>query len=301
MHPVLGLFRRNAWATRELLLFCAALPPEVLKRSDPDVYGSIEAQFNHIVGAEGRYLSRQDGGDPEVVEDRPRGLADLLEPAAAAAARWEALLRSDLEPDRVRDHRTRDGILFRMADWLGFVQAVHHGDDHRTQVNTLLSRQGIDPPDLSGWIFGDLAQQPGEISVSAEALLPRFVGHHLWATDRLMRWAVRLDDAAGEATAAGTYGSLEETLQHLVFADRQYLGWLECPDWPSWIESERDFDRRVGGDDGWSPAWAIAVQAVHHGNDHRTHVGTVALANQLSGPDLDVWSYAEATGAYSGG
>jgi uncharacterized damage-inducible protein DinB len=301
MHPVLGMFRRNAWATRELLEFCAGLPPEILARADPDVYGSIEAQFNHIVGAEGRYLGRQDGGRPEVSEQTPLSLADLVSPAERCAQRWEALLTSDLEPERVREHETRDGVRFRMADWLGFVQAVHHGDDHRTQVNTLLSRQGIDPPDLSGWVFGDLPQQPGEISASAAALLPRFFGHHLWAQDRLMRWAVRLGDRADDVGAAGTYGTLNATLQHLVFGDHQYLGWLEYPDWATYLAQERDFERRVGDESGWSPAWAVPVQAIHHGNDHRTHVGTVALANAMSCPDLDVWNYAEAVGAYSEG
>jgi len=298
MHPVLGFFRRNAWATRELLAFCADLPPEVLTRSDPDVYGSIEALFNHIVGAEGRYLRRLDGGEPEVAEDAPLPLADLAGPAEACARRWEALLASVLDIERVREHQRGD-LRFRMADWLGYVQAVHHGDDHRTQVNTLLSRQGIEPPELSGWVFGDLPEQPGEISAGAEKLLPRFVDHHLWAIAQLMSWSVRLPDEQQEVTAPGTYGTLVETLKHLVFADHEYLGWLEYQDWAAYLGGEPDFGRRVGDENGWSPAWAIPVQAIHHGNDHRTHAGTVALANQLQTPDLDVWSYAISVGAYS--
>jgi len=35
------------------------------------------------------------------------------------------------------------------------VQAIHHASEHRTQVLTILSQQGIEPPDLSGWAFGD--------------------------------------------------------------------------------------------------------------------------------------------------
>lgn len=298
MHPVLALFRRNAWATDELLRFCAGLPPEVVQRADPDVYGGIQAQFNHIVGAEERYLSRLDGAAPSSSEQEP--LANLFDPARACAERWEALLRSNLQVDRVREHERQSGR-FRIADWLGFVQAVHHGDDHRTQVNTLLSRQGIDPPNLDGWVFGDLPQEPGEISPTAQGLLPRFIGHHLWAIDRLMRWAVRLDDESEELTAPGTYGKVGDTLRHLVFADHQYLGWLEYPDWATYLADEVDFDRQVGDERGWSPAWAIPVQAIHHGNDHRTHVGTVALAHGLQAPDVDVWSYAQAEGAYSEG
>src|SRR5438270_2630213 len=112
VHPVLGLFRHHAWATRELLRFCSELPPEVLRRADPDVYGSIEGLFNHIVGAEGRYLHRLDGGEAPVREDNPLALADLAEPARSCAARWEALLAADLEPDRIGEHQTRDGTRF---------------------------------------------------------------------------------------------------------------------------------------------------------------------------------------------
>jgi uncharacterized damage-inducible protein DinB len=35
------------------------------------------------------------------------------------------------------------------------VQAIHHATEHRTQVLTILSQLGIEPPDLSGWAFGD--------------------------------------------------------------------------------------------------------------------------------------------------
>ena len=186
-----------------------------------------------------------------------------------------------------------------MPDWVPSVQAIHHGDDHRTQVNTLLGRRGVEPPDLAGWVYGDLPAEPGGIGEGAAALLPRFLGHHLWAVDQLMRWYVRLPDEARELGVPGTYGSIHATLKHLAFGDRQYLGWLEARHWDSYLEVERDFDRRVGSEDGWSPAWAIVLQAIHHGNDHRTHVGTTALAHALESPDVDVWSYAVAEGAYS--
>lgn len=295
MHPVLGLFRRNDWATRELLRFCAGLPPEVLERADPDVYGSIAAGFKHIVGAEMRYLSRLDGVPPGLDEEAPLALSDLEEPARACAQRWEALLRSDFDPERRREHQ-RSGTRFRIADWLGFVQAVHHGDDHRTQINTLLSRQGITPPDLDGWHFGERADDTGDTSPAAGALLNHFFGHHLWANDRLLRWYVGLPDGAREASAEGTYGSITDTLTHLVMSDRTYLARLQAHDWPGDLG---DFERGIERRGTAVPAWVIVVQAIHHGNDHRTHAGTVSLANDLGAPDVDVWAYALEVGAYS--
>jgi len=38
------------------------------------------------------------------------------------------------------------------------------------------------------------------------------------------------------------------------------------------------------------------AQAVHHADDHRTHVMSVISAIGIEGPDLDVWCYAGATG-----
>jgi hypothetical protein len=35
----------------------------------------------------------------------------------------------------------------------------------------------------------------------------------------------------------------------------------------------------------------MVVQALHHGNDHRTQICTVLSVNGYAAPDLDVWSY----------
>jgi hypothetical protein len=43
--------------------------------------------------------------------------------------------------------------------------------------------------------------------------------------------------------------------------------------------------------DGHSPAWIVVLQAIHHGNDHRTHAGTVLLHHQLGEVEIDVWNY----------
>jgi hypothetical protein len=40
----------------------------------------------------------------------------------------------------------------------------------------------------------------------------------------------------------------------------------------------------------------VLVQAMHHGNDHRTHICTILGAHDIPYGDMDVWSYGEATG-----
>jgi uncharacterized damage-inducible protein DinB len=33
------------------------------------------------------------------------------------------------------------------------IQAINHGTDHRSQICTILTQQGIAPPDLDGWSY----------------------------------------------------------------------------------------------------------------------------------------------------
>jgi hypothetical protein len=36
----------------------------------------------------------------------------------------------------------------------------------------------------------------------------------------------------------------------------------------------------------------IVVQAIHHGNDHRTQVGMILESNSIPHQEIDVWHYA---------
>src|SRR5919109_264627 len=47
--------------------------------------------------------------------------------------------------------------------------------------------------------------------------------HHLWANQRLLEVCWFLPDDALDATAAGTYGSIRDTLVHLFAAERRYV------------------------------------------------------------------------------
>jgi hypothetical protein len=42
--------------------------------------------------------------------------------------------------------------------------------------------------------------------------------------------------------------------------------------------------------------WVVVVQAIHHGNDHRTHICTILGAHDIPYGDMDVWAYGQATG-----
>lgn len=321
MHPVLALFRRNAWATERLLEFCDGRA-EVAVPAEGDVYGGIEAMFNHIVSGETGYLRLLTGELPQdrVHESKPRSLGDLREPGRRLAERWRAALHEDRDPEVVSPYQRGDDPEV-MPDWIPLVQCVHHGDDHRTQIATLLSRQGVEQPSLDGWAFGsEPAPADGAVREWWVALLGRFFGHHLWATERLLEHCSALSPEQLALSAPGTYGPIGATLDHLMSADRSLLSRLkggratppleaggpepllehlgrQREGWLAYVDSGPDFEVMVERRGGESPAWVVVLQAIHHGNDHRTHAGTVLLNHQLEAPDIDVWSYGKAEGA----
>lgn len=319
MHPIVALFRRNAWATDHLLEFCAARP-EAAAPADADVYGGIDALFNHIVSSETGYHRLVTGELPEdrVQLSEPRPLGDLRQPNRWLLKHWLATLQTERDPEVVRPFQRGDDPEV-MPDWLPLVQAVHHGDDHRTQVATVLSRHGVEGLDLDGWTFGE-SEQPaadGDVHDWWAPLLRRFFGHHLWATERLLEHCGSLSPEQLELSAPGTYGSIGDTLDHLMSSDRSYLsgvtGHGRTPalnaggpgpllklmsghrwGWMAYLDSGPHFDARVQRSSGSYPAWVLVLQAIHHGNDHRTHVGTALLRNGIEAPEIDVWSYAMA-------
>jgi uncharacterized damage-inducible protein DinB len=326
VHPILALFRRNAWATERLLEYCAERPDTATAAAQGDVYGGIEAMFNHILSGETGYLRLMTGELPEdrVSESKPRSLNKLREPVRWLADRWPAVLETDRDPELVKPYQRGDDAEI-MADWVPLVQCVHHGDDHRTQVATLLGRHSIDEQlELDGWGFAEVNKSTTTADGTAPgwwaALLRRCFAHHLWATERLLERCRQLSPEQLELTAPGTYGSILATLDHLVSADRSYLSGLtggearppleaagpeelmehlarQQEGWLAYLDSGPDFEAMVQRRRGKWPAWVLVLQAIHHGNDHRTHVGTVLLNNKLEAPEIDVWSYAWAEGA----
>ena len=146
--------------------------------------------------------------------------------------------------------------------------------------------------------------------------------HMTWATLQVIEFCQGLDDAHLDATVPGTYGSVRETLAHLVGAEEGYLARATNtprpqprPDahmplaelaerirrmGPAWEQVARDDTLPAAErttDDGWRLlAVVLLAQAVHHACEHRAHVLTILGARGIQAPDPDVWSYAEAQG-----
>jgi uncharacterized damage-inducible protein DinB len=150
-------------------------------------------------------------------------------------------------------------------------------------------------------------------------------GHHVWATSRLIDACLPLSDEQLATTVPGTFGSVLETLRHLVGADRSYLELLsggrvdqideeamdltalrvvieeDGPIWAEVLAGDLDPDRvlirrRDDGSESHAPIGIRLAQVIHHGTDHRSQVCTALTSLGLTPPDIDAWDYAAAQG-----
>jgi uncharacterized damage-inducible protein DinB len=152
--------------------------------------------------------------------------------------------------------------------------------------------------------------------------------HKTWSTLLLIEACQGLDDEALDATTPGTYGTIQDTLHHLVAADQSYLATvtgerpaeplpservsLEIlagltrqlgPRWEALARDPEIANREVTTRDGWrTPAAIPLAQAIHHAECHRGHVLSVLGAHGIEipgldiGEDLDVWHHGIAVG-----
>ena len=144
-----ALFDHKTWATLKLIDFCQTLPPEDLDASAAGTYGSVRETLVHLANSETGYQA--------AFSDEPIGphlepssnLEPIAERIKALAPGWDRLLEDPGTADRVL--RRRQGITLGVAP---LAQALHHADDHRTHVLTILGARGHDVPDLDIWAFG---------------------------------------------------------------------------------------------------------------------------------------------------
>jgi uncharacterized damage-inducible protein DinB len=151
-------FRHHAWATRELLAFCARLRPEQLSQPRPTPlagdHGSILETFDHIVCTDGGYLGALTGHRPAWAHERglDSNLGELAPRVDEAEALWMGFL--SLPDDAVRRVLLDDGTYETHAA-IVTGQALHHGSAHREQICAILRDFGLDPPELQPWDFAD--------------------------------------------------------------------------------------------------------------------------------------------------
>ncbi len=156
------------------------------------------------------------------------------------------------------------------------------------------------------------------------SLLGDAFAHHIWATERLIDECAALTPEQLTTPAHGTYGSVIDTLRHLVTTDSWYLSFFREPTtpidedadvslaelrsvitsngamWTELIAGELDADADVVEiDNGWefhSPLGLRLAQVIQHGTDHRSQVCTALTTLGIEPPEIDLWEFGRQAG-----
>jgi len=158
-----------------------------------------------------------------------------------------------------------------------------------------------------------------------KSLLDDAFAHHTWATVRLIDACLSLSPEQLATSVQGTYGSILETLRHLVSGDGFYLFALtgerahaidtdrmdlgelrstiknNSAAWSRVLEKNPDPDalfleRDVDGFERRAAMGIGLAQAIHHGTDHRSQVCTALTRIGVDPPNIDVWEFGKEAG-----
>jgi uncharacterized damage-inducible protein DinB len=153
-------------------------------------------------------------------------------------------------------------------------------------------------------------------------------GHHVWASLRLIDTCLALTPEQLAASVPGTYGSILDTVRHLVSADRSYLELLSggaVQPIDAAVEDAMDLAalrtvmaenghvwttaavlgldptlvltrRRADGSTSSAPVGIRLAQVIHHGTDHRSQICTALTTLGVTPPEIDVWDFAATEG-----
>ncbi|HJU57331.1 MAG TPA: DinB family protein [Actinomycetota bacterium] len=157
-------------------------------------------------------------------------------------------------------------------------------------------------------------------------LLDEAFAHHAWATLRVFDALDGLGSEQLETAVPGTYGSILDTMRHIVGADCSYLFVTTRGRVSNVLEDRMDLTElrsvmeRNGGawskllaegvdptevlarrwDDGSKTEAPIGIrlaQALHHGTDHRSQICTALTTLGIEPPLIDVWDFGEEAGS----
>jgi len=164
------------------------------------------------------------------------------------------------------------------------------------------------------------------------SLAADFMEQNNWANLQIIEFCEGLDEALLDATAAGVYGSVRETLVHMIASLDRYLSAItasapanaavvnERLPWPGFealknaaaangeglreaaasMEDGAEVRSQFGGKE-WRVATSLPViQSFLHCTEHRSQIATVLSNAGVTAPELDAWQWGGSTGRLAG-
>ena len=151
--------------------------------------------------------------------------------------------------------------------------------------------------------------------------LDHVLRHNAWANKTLLEFCAALEPVALELSAAGTYGTLYGTLQHIVGGEQFYIRLLTGEVLGTSVrKTERrtlddliaiasltgtraidlvandDAARVIAPGEEQTTVGIVLAQLVHHGNEHRAHATTILGSHGRMTPKIGAWTYGIANG-----
>ena len=156
-----------------------------------------------------------------------------------------------------------------------------------------------------------------------ESTLVELIRYNNWANQQVFEACQKLSEDQLAATLPGSYGTIRDTLQHIIEGEEFYVelltGHRPQPPFP-WearpgVAEMRDYATQVGNalvdalqhirpadrvheEDGGNTfhyqARAVFIQIINHGIEHRTNITMILSAGQHTPPAVDGWGYLSA-------
>jgi uncharacterized damage-inducible protein DinB len=150
--PFEDAFAHHVWATLRLIDACLPLTGEQLDVAVPGTYGSILETMRHVVGGDSYYLSHLTGARQIDTDHMDLGVIRAVIEEDERA--WIEFLATDPNPETVVKDVDEEGYERDASIGLRLAQALHHGNEHRSQICTGLTTLGLEPPGIGVWDFG---------------------------------------------------------------------------------------------------------------------------------------------------
>jgi len=152
---IAAAFAHHAWATLRLVDACESLSAEQLAVTVPGTFGSAIETLRHVVESDADYLNILRDMPEPWFDLREAPLPELRSVAERVAEGWTAFLASKPDSERlVREIDPDDGYTRDAPVGVRLAEALHHGNEHRTQLLAIFGALGVPAPRISVWDYG---------------------------------------------------------------------------------------------------------------------------------------------------
>jgi len=158
------------------------------------------------------------------------------------------------------------------------------------------------------------------METKGDSTLVEFMLYNNWANQRVLQACQNLSEDQLATQNPGAYGSIRDTLEHIIQAEAKYVKLLtgsrpQPPfDWESSpsvadmmaysaqvgdalldavarIQPADPIDQEIDGKQLRYQAKAVFIQIINHGIEHRTNITTILNQGLQTPPDVDGWGY----------